>query len=337
MIPVTGTVADDYAIGATWFDVEIDHATAPENGNQSELLKREFALKPGGIAEAALDFRDLRSEQDGLELRPKDKIMLAVKAADKYDLGDEPNEGSGDRYQLDVVTADTLLAMLESREIGLRRRFEQIVDEMTQARDFLVRVRSASPAAGAEPGDVPEGGEEPGDEQLDEQKIAERTQSLRLLRVQQALQQIRKSEQELLGVAASFLDIREEIINNRVDTEDRKRRLKELIADPMQLIGETMFPELERRCVGLEKVLLDDLNAKRYDLDSGEQEVQEAVVQANDILAELDKILQQMLDLETFNELLDIVRQLLRDQEDLIEDTQTEREKSLLRDLQDLQ
>jgi hypothetical protein len=98
-----------------------------------------------------------------------------------------------------------------------------------------------------------------------------------------------------------------------------------------------MFPELDRRCVVLEKVLLDDLNSSRYDLSSGEQEVQDAVSQANDILAELDAILQQMLDLETFNELLDIVRQLLKDQEGLIDDTQSEREKGLLRDLQDLQ
>ena len=337
VIPVTGTITDDYAIGATWFDAEIVRAAPTQDESQSELLKREFSLKPGGVAEASLDFREMRSEEDGLELRPKDKIMLAIKAADKYNLGDEPNEGSGDRHQLDVVTPDTLLAMLEAREIGLRRRFEQIVDEMTQARDFLVRVRSPSTAAGAEPGDKAVGGDEPGDVQLDERKVAERTQSLRLLRVQQALQQTRKSAQELLGVATSFLDIREEIINNRVDSEDRKRRLKELIADPMQLIGETMFPELERLCVVLEKVLLDDLNSKRYDLGSGEQEVQDAVSQANDILAELDEILQQMLDLETFNELLDIVRQLLKDQEGLIDDTQGERQKGLLRDLQDLQ
>jgi hypothetical protein len=140
--------------------------------------------------------------------------------------------------------------------------------------------------------------------------------------------------QELLGVAVGFHDIREELINNRADTEDRKKRLKELIADPMQLIAEVMFPELERRLLALEKVLLDDLNAKRYDSGSGTPEAEAATVQANEILAELEKILQQMLDLETFNELLDIVRQLIKDQERLIKDTSDEREKGLLEDLQ---
>ena len=90
-------------------------------------------------------------------------------------------------------------------------------------------------------------------------------------------------------MAAGFQDIREELINNRVDTEDRKKRLQELIADPMQAIGETMFPELERREEVLEKLLLDDLAAKQYDLGSGQAGNRRRRDQANDILAELDK------------------------------------------------
>jgi len=298
---------------------------------------QEFPLVNGGQVEAVLDFRAMRSQADKVELEPKDKLALAIRAADKYGLGDGPNVGSGDRYQLDVVTPETLLAMLEAREIGLRRRFEQIVQEMTQGRDLLNRVQAPPQTEGAEPGDAERPGREPGDKALDERKAAERAQSLRVLRVQQSLQQTRKSAQELLGVAAGFHDIREELINNRVDTEDRKKRLKEQIADPMQLIGQTMFPELERREVVLEKLLLDDLAAKKYDLGSGQQETAAAVTQANDVLAEMEKILQQMLDLETFNELLDIVRQLMDDQGRLIGDTQkthNELQKNLLRDLQ---
>jgi hypothetical protein len=334
MIPLEGTIRDDYAVARTWFDAEIVRASTRADGSRSEMRIEEFPLQAGGNAEATLDFRRLRSAADSLELKPKDKVMLSIKAEDKYDLGEEPNIGSGDRYQLDVVTPDALLAMLEAREIGLRRRFEQILEEMTQTRDFLNRVRSPAARQGLEPEDTAAEGDEPGDEKLDGPDAAERTQSLRMLRVQQALQQTRKSTQELLGVAIAFHDIRAELVNNRVDTEDRKRRLKELIADPMQLVGETMFPELERRLVVLEKVLLDDLNAKRYDLSSGQPEAVAAVEQANDILAELEKILQQMLDLETFNELLDIVRQLVEDQERMIEDTSNERKKGLLRDLQ---
>jgi len=334
IVPIVGQISDDYAVDKAWFDVELERGSTTGGEPKTTNEMHEFPLDAAGRVDASLDFRNLRSQEDGLELKPKDKLVLTIKAADKYDLGDGPNEGSGDRRQLDVVDADTLLAILEAREIGLRRRFEQIIEEMTQARDFLKRVESPTGDRGAEPEDA---GGEPDDEKLDEQKAAQRTQSLRLLSTQQALQQTRKSAQELLGVAGSFHDIREELINNRVDTEDRKNRLKELIADPMQMVGEVMFPELERRSDRLEKVLLEDLSAKRYDVETGGKEAKAAVEQADDILAEMQEILQQMLDLESFNELLDIVRELAKHQEGLIADTEEEEKKGkkdLLRDLE---
>jgi len=333
VVPVKGVITDDYAVDRAWFDIELARGSTSADAPNRERQMYEFSLEDAGRVEASVDFRQQRSLDDGLELRAGDKLMLAIKAADRYDLGDSPNVGSSDRRQLDVVTPDKLVAILESREIGLRRRFEQIVEEMTQARDFLNRVKSPSTGGGAEPEDAAASGEEPGDEKLDQEKAAERAQSLRLLRVQQALQQTRKSAQELLGVATSFRDIREELINNRVDTEDRKNRLKELIADPMELVGQTMFPELDRRLDRLEKVLLEDLNAKKYDIDTGAEEAVAAIEQANDILAELEEILQQMLDLETFSELLDTVRQIIKDQERMIDETTKERKKGLLRDL----
>ncbi len=334
IVPIQGTILDDFAVDKSWFDAELARGAAADRPAESVRHTHEFSLQEGGKADASLDFRWLRSVQDGLELKPGDKLTLAIKAADKFNLEGGPNTGSSDRYQLEVVPPDTLLALLESREIGLRRRFEQIIEEMTQARDFLNRVQTPGTTAGAEPEDAAPAGQEPGEAAPDPQRTAERIQSLRLLRTQQALQQTRKSGQELLGVAAAFLDIREELINNRVDTEDRKIRLKDKIAEPMQLIGETMFPELDRLLDRLEKGLSEALTARQYDPQVARTEAAAAVGQANDILAEMESILQQMLDLETYNELLDIVRQLLKDQGQLIEKTETERKRGLLQDLQ---
>ena len=141
MIPAVGKIADDYGVGKSWFDAIITHATVAENEQKDQPLDQGIPAGQGRpSANAVLDFRELRSQADKVELKPKDKLSLAIQAADKYGLGEGPNVGSGDRYQLDVVTPETLLAMLEAREIGLRRRFEQIIQEMTQARDFLTRV-----------------------------------------------------------------------------------------------------------------------------------------------------------------------------------------------------
>ena len=52
------------------------------------------------------------------------------------------------------MTPDELLAMLERRELGLRRRLEQIIDEMGEMRDSVSRVkRAAAGARGAAPED----------------------------------------------------------------------------------------------------------------------------------------------------------------------------------------
>jgi chemotaxis regulatin CheY-phosphate phosphatase CheZ len=140
--------------------------------------------------------------------------------------------------------------------------------------------------------------------------------------VQRGIQQSQKSSQEVLGVALSFADIREELINNRVDTEDRKERLKEQIADPLQKIVAERFPALEKRLAELEKSLSDTKAAAPLSNAASEE--------AELLLAELGDVLQKMLDLETYNELLDIVRDLIKEQTDLLDKTRQQKKRQLL-------
>src|SRR6185503_19897418 len=77
----------------------------------------------------------------------------------------------------------------------------------------------------------------------------------RLLRVQRGMQQSQKSAQEVRGISGGFNDIREELINNRVDTPERKQRLKELITDPLAKIGTEEFDKLDQKLAALEKSL----------------------------------------------------------------------------------
>ena len=318
LVPAQGKITDDYDVDKSWFDVVV---------NDSAPRQFPFDAPETGQLDAALDFRAQRAAEGGLELKPKDKLAITLMASDRCDLAAAPNTGSGDRYQLDVVTPDELLAMLERRELGLRRRLEQIIDELGEMRDSVSRVkRAAAGARSTAPEDSQEiEGVDPGTETADgakPQTTEEREQSLRSLRTQRAVVQGQKSAQEVLGVAASFDDIREELINNRVDSEDRKVRLQDQIADPLRLIGETMFPQLERQ--------LKDLEQKLSDPAASDQAVDAAVQQADNILLELDKVLQKMLELETFNELMNIVRSLIEDQEQLIDKTKKARSSEAL-------
>lgn len=336
VVPARGKVEDDYGVARSWVELQL---------NDDSPRERPLAVGKAGAIDVDVDFRQLRTEAGGLELKPKDKLLLRVEAEDRYKFETNgPNVGSGDQYELEVVTSDELLRLLEARELALRRRFEQAIEEVTILRDSLVRVKlesapatdGARPKAGAEPedqakpaaapgGSAAEGGAEPGessDEAGDGRSPEERQRSLRLLLVNQATQQSLKNAQEVLGISAAFADIREELINNRVDTEDRKNRLQEQIAEPLRLIAQQRFPELDRRLALLEKAL-DDA-AQRGPL------AEDGIQQAELLLNEMNDVLQKMLDLETFNELLDIVRDLLKEQNELIDRTKQQKKRQLL-------
>jgi len=333
IIPIRGKISDDYGVERTWADVQINDSGDPKD--------RPFGLGRAGAASHQLDFRYERAAKTGLDIKPDDKLLLAVKAADKFDLTGEPHVAVGDRYQLDVVTPEKLLAQLEVREVGLRRRFELIIEELTQMRDSLLRVKaglSPGTASGAEPEDL-RSDDDPEGKQLTPEQKAQRAAELRLLRVQRALQQSQKSVAEVLGVAAGFLDIREELINNRVDTEDRKNRLQEQIADPLNQTCAEQFPKLDERLTALEarlRAAQAEGGAKVAAAEAGLQ-ADETIDQANVVLSELEAVLAKMQDLETYNELLEIVRDLLKDQEKLIERTQQERKRQTLEELKKLE
>jgi len=194
-------------------------------------------------------------------------------------------------------------------------------------------------AGGAEPEDL-RAGDDLEAKQLTPEQKSQRAAELRQLRVQRAIQQSQKSVAEVLGVAAGFLAIREELINNRVDTEDRKNRLKDQIADPLNKTCTEQFPRLDERLMALEAILRDTALSNTAAKSPAEQAAlpsDQAIDQANLVLSELEAVLAKMQDLETYNELLEIVRDLLKDQGKLIDRTQQERKRQTLEELKKLE
>ena len=251
-LPVTGEMRDDYGLGRGWFEYAVD---------EKDVKEQTFVNQPKGNDQVevseAFEARDL-------ELKPGQKLLIGTAASDQYDLPPEkkPHVGHGERFQLTVVTPGELRALLESRELNLRQRFETIISEVTETRDTLHPARIGRSAgfwgkranekdgkdvkddkAGKDPTDS---GDEPAAALTPEQLLAGR-----LLRVQGILQNSQKNAQETAGVAVSFDDIREELINNRVDTEELRIRLKDYIADPLRQIAGKKFPELENGLIRL--------------------------------------------------------------------------------------
>ena len=243
-----------------------------------------------------------------------------MRANDKYDLQGDPNTGSSSQFTLDVVTPEELLAGLERRELALRQRFELILAEVQGMRDSLQLVlESTSNAEEVNNSDEPE---DSADEELSPAEKKLREESLRLLRTQRAIVQSQKSNQESLGIANSFDDIRLQLINNRVDTEDHKNRLLEKISAPLRHICEVEFPSLDLSLSQLES----NVGTDSLENESAAKSLQQADI----VLLQLTDVLDNMLELETYNELIDLIRDLINDQEQIGEKTIQERKKQVL-------
>lgn len=321
-LPTQGRITDDYGLARLWFDYTIDQKTSGTGpirsltGNATELEAAE-----------ALEVQDLN-------LKPGQKLLVSLKASDRCDLTGEPNVGRSERWLLDLVTPEQLRTMLESRELVLRQRFEAIIQEVTETRDLLARMefRSQSKPAAADspkPDTPPPTGSEPGDEPGEttaksEDLSPERLMALRTMRVERALQNSQKDAQEVLGVAEAFSDIREELINNRIDTEELKLRLENGIAAPLRHIAQDMFPELDRR--------LDLLQATLADEAVSPERLAQSTQQLDLILSAMRRALDRMIELEDFNEAVELLREIVEAQQQLQEQTK-QRQKQKLRDL----
>jgi len=326
-LPAAGSISDDYGIDEAYFAYTVD---------QQPPARRPIALPPGNTAELKLE---AVFPVEDLKLTPGQKLLVSVKAADRYDLGTGPNIGSSQRRLLDVVTPEQLRASLEKRELVLRQRFERIIQEVTETRDLLARIEFTAPDAdentegdpaeeatddGAEPGDEP--GDEPNKEPAEgsDASSPERQATLRKLRVQRAMQDGRKNANETRGVAEAFDDIRRQFINNRIDTQELNSRLKQGIADPLLRITDEMFPELQRRLERLEDNVADgQLGPAKRDL---------ARQQADEIRLQMQEVLGRMLELEDFNEALELLRTIIELQNELGERTK-QRQKEKIREL----
>jgi len=311
-IPLEGSIRDDYGIERTWYGMH--RAWLEVQTPDAGVRQFPITLGTAGSATAAVDFKALReAETAPVAISPKQSLVLQAKAVDNFDLGDEPHEGIGDIFELEVVTEKELVRMLERREVGLRRRFEQIIAETSQLRDSLDVVSRVQDIS-RQPGDA-----ERSDD--DEEFLADQASRNRL-RVQQAALQSQKSTQEVSGVSLSFAEIREELVNNRVDAQDKKERLINDVVDPLNEIAEEMFPELDARLETLRKALESS--------DKSDASLA-ALEQTEKILAEMESVLDKMIAIEDFNELLEIVRDILDEQKHLIDATKKEQQAELLK------
>lgn len=307
-LPVSATAKDDY--GVTDLTVSLTPAAAasvPDSDEQAEPKSTATspALDRNGEAATVLDLKELVDDNALSTLVPGTAVNLIGEAIDGYNLGGEHITRS-EVFRLEIVTPEQLLALLERRELGLRSRLEQTITEMTSLRQTLDVLRRTG-------FDIAENATE---------DATRRAEQVRRLRAQQCGLQATKTSEELLGIALSLDDILLEMLNNRVDSVDRSERIATGVRDPIKVTVSGSLATLRTQIKQVESVVT---NPKQ-----GVTRTAEAVSTAEQVILELNAVLEKMLDLETYNEVLDLVRQLMDDQSDLTDDTKEERKKQVL-------
>jgi hypothetical protein len=207
----------------------------------------------------------------------------------------------------------------------LRERFEAIIQEVVQTRESLVEMQFTPTTTESMPKDA--GNEGADGETRGEQSSPEEIATQRAITVQRAQQNSRKEAHEILGVAEGFDEICEELINNRIDTEELKDRLQSRIAQPLRQIADEMFPQLDRRLNRLESTIADP--------QSGAESRQLAVAQLEQIFLSMRTVLSKMLELEDFNRAIALLREIIQSQQELTEKTKERRKESLRSLLED--
>lgn len=278
-LPVVGAISDDHGLVAGAVVVErvaapdAPAAAAPPPGAATEL---PIARVGGGAS--LVDITAENAETVALEplgLSTGGRIAVVVRATDGCGLPPGPNTATSDVWTLAVVSADELMAMLEAREILLRRRFESVVADLAQARDRV----AAEPAAAA-PGDDEEG-----------------------FAVGRLGESAARAAGETGEIAAAFRDIRLELDNNALLTPELESRLVARIADPLAAVAATDLPALAAAC---------------RERDAAPAAI---VERADAVLARLRAILDTMIELESYNEVLELLRGVIKTQEEIRAET----------------
>ncbi|MCE9630264.1 MAG: hypothetical protein K8S94_06035 [Planctomycetia bacterium] len=209
MLSIEGVISDDHALGNAAVMLaagELERTLPIARVRGGEPMVELPAAQPEVVPLA------------GLGLPVGARLEVVVSARDTCSLDAEANEGRSDTWTLDVVSPETLRAMLEAREILLRRRFEAAIDDFAKAREIVT----------AEPRTDDAGSSAPALARCGEATV--------------------RASGETSEIAAEFRGIARELANNALLTPEIEARLLTQIAEPLSAVVAGELDAVARAC-----------------------------------------------------------------------------------------
>ena len=342
VLPIVGEITDDNGLAAAM----TRYTTEPASDEATPRESAEGAVALAGVQSGQTVFPlEHTFAVAPLGVLPDNKLILYVEASDRFDLdASEGQVGTGQRWLLEIVTPERLKHLLETREITLRQRFDVIIGEVERTKNILLDYTlepTDRETQQAEALTLEENEEETDEEKAERQRegAVQRQRILDTINEEQAergrfhisrmLRDTHRGVYDLTGIIESFRTIRLEMINNRIFTEDERRRIEQEIMRPIQELINEDFPDIDVLLGELDRTLLDRDVPRRPSALADRQRILDRFAE---VLWKMSAIRDKMSSMESFNEAIELLRSIIRQQQLLRNETMEERTRRL-RDL----
>lgn len=302
VVPVKGSIRDDYGVASVAFEFKIDDA--------EEWQSRPLSNPPVGLPKAFTLQRDPQTATEWLDtatlgLQLGQTLAVAIAAADADNLTG-PHVSRSDTYAFKIVTSEELLTSLYNQEINLRKQFEQSLGEMRDVRRELL------------------------DRSTQQQDSAAASRDWNMLRstADRSFAETRQNASEVRSIGGAFGGILEQLVNNRVHTDKQLDRIRVGILDPLNRLNDNRFPKLDRAIGELSLQIAD-----RRDPAPG---FSISIAASDELIAEMEAALKEMQDLAEFHEAIQELSQIFEEEKALLDQTREEQKRSVIDSLGDL-
>lgn len=316
-LPIELFIEDDYAVDSAWLDIRRDDV---------ELPRTTVKLAPGSrnevVSLATVDLQELSQshpEDPTFKFAAGQQLTIMAGAKDGYDLDESDRSSFARALSFEVVTEEELMSRLASSEQNLRQTFESIADKLVLLYDSLEKLSDqTTDATAAVASDasllVVEDPTLVTPEPINAEPIEAESDSGRLARDATRLaESARQMGDEVLGVAAGFQDIYDQLQNNRIENTELSDRIGNRLASPLRELGENRMQAVAQQ--------IDEI-AKGNSTLPAMNETREAIV-------EVEALLREMQGLENYNEVIAMLRDIIRQQEQVKLKTKEEQKSEL--------
>lgn len=308
VIPYSGSIRDDYGLRSAGFEFIVD--------DETQWRPRPFSI-PMAKDTTNLKIRHRSSDSSGepkpelfqvqpLDLTEGQTLSIALTATDGCTIGGT-NTTRSDPDVYRVVSDEELLALLYTREINLRRRFEESLREIQQVREdlgFHEQVAKRIEAAG--------------DQAKAEDHAGLTTSATR------SGNTLRRQTNELKSILLGFEGIIRQLINNAVPL-GQSDTMKNNIATPLQKVILNELPSADRA--------VSRLRVAATSRTPTVELVKESEHQVGEVIARLTTILELVRNMAEFHEVVSGLRALQEDQKRIQKDTKRLKRQRLIDEL----